>query len=47
MEKEKIAVETMQGAIAAAEDVQTIRALNDLELVLAGGGGDAVIDWGP
>ena len=47
MDKPKLAVETTQGTTVAMEgESQAIRALDDLELVLAGGGGDVVADWG-
>ena len=47
MDKAKLAVETTQAIVAANEEEgHAIRALDDLELVLAGGGGDGVNDWG-
>lgn len=47
MDKAKLAVETTQATMVATEDEsRAIRALDDLELVLAGGGGDVVADWG-
>lgn len=47
MDQAKQAVETVKGAMLATEDdLQAIRALDDLELVLAGGGGDNCPDWG-
>lgn len=47
MDKAKLAVETTQAILVANEDeAHAMRALDDLELMLAGGGGDGVNDWG-
>lgn len=47
MDKAKLAVETSQATTVATEDEgHAIRALDDLELVLAGGGGDVTVVWG-